>query len=95
MYDEYGATSNIGSYIQIALILIAIVYSWWSKKESAKATELEALKDKVTKLEERVKHLPDCKQINQLEKRLEAIDGQLQPLSKQIDTIYSYLLKSK
>lgn len=94
MYDEYGAT-NIWSYIQIGLIIVMIVYSWWSKRESAKATELEMLKDKVVKLEEQVKYLPDCKQINRLEIQLTAIDAKLEPLGSRIDFVYKYLYGGK
>lgn len=93
MVDEYDAPSLI-SIIQSLIFVGWLFFAWFNRKQTAKATELEKLKEDVNTLKEQVKHLPDCHQISKIEADIQGMNMQLQAMNNTLQLLHKHILNS-
>lgn len=78
------------------------VYAYLIRRDSANASDLADIRNRVVTLEEKMRHTPDQNLVNALhadmkgvQARLDGIQQSLAPLSSQLDRINNYLLTTK
>lgn len=78
------------------------VYAYLTSRDSANASDLGDLRNRVVTLEEAVRHMPDQTLVHALhadmsavKARLDGIQQSLSPLSAQLERINNYLLTNK
>lgn len=92
-------------YVNLAqwLIMAAVgIYTWYSNRQSAAASDLNTLTVRVTKLESDIEHLPDQALVNGLAGDMKAVKAELtaikesiSPLTRNIELLNGYLLNKK
>ena len=97
------------TYLVIALSLISFlcnfglgVYVFVSNRQTAKDKELQETKERLTKVEERVRNMPDHIVISDMAGDMKALREQvaglkdvISPLAKAVDRVNDYLLNTK
>lgn len=89
-------------FLQWVVMAVVGIYSWLIGRQSASQKELLDLRIRVTQVEETVKSLPTQQQVTKLieklssnEATLNQLSDRLSGLSRQLDNINQFLLKSK
>lgn len=89
-------------FLQWVVMAVVGVYSWLIGRQSASQKELLDLRIRVTQIEEMVKSLPTQHQVTKLieklssnEATLNQLSDRLSGLSRQLDNINQFLLKTK
>lgn len=88
----YEYEVNWASILQVIVFVSFAVIVYFTRKQTAKAAELESLKQDVNLLKEQIKHLPDSKQINQIEVDISAISQQMKGMKHTLDLLEAHLL---
>lgn len=97
------------SYVVVAISLISFlfnfglaVYVFISNRQAAKDKELQETKERLTKVEERVRNMPDHIVIAEISGDMKALKEQvaglkdvISPLAKAVDRVNDYLLNNK
>ncbi|MCU4395947.1 MULTISPECIES: hypothetical protein [Acinetobacter] len=97
------------SYVVIVISLISFlfnfglaVYVFISNRQAAKDKELQETKERLTKVEERVRNMPDHMVISEISGDMKALKEQvaglkevISPLAKAVDRVNDYLLNTK
>lgn len=89
MYDE---SPSVISVIQSLIFIGWLFFAWFSRKQTAKAVELESLKQDVNTLKEQIKHLPDCKQISKIEADTQGIKEKLEGVNNTLQLLHRHIL---
>lgn len=78
------------------------VYVFISNRQAAKDKELQETKERLTKVEERVRNMPDHMVISEISGDMKALKEQvaglkevISPLAKAVDRVNDYLLNTK
>lgn len=91
----YEYEVNWPSILQVIVFASFAVIVYFTRKQTAKAAELESLKKDVNLLKEQIKHLPDSKQINKIETEMAAMRQQMEAMNRTLDLLHKYLLNHK
>lgn len=91
----YEYEVNWASILQVIVFVSFAVIVYFTRKQTAKAAELENLKVDVNLLKEQIKHLPDSKQINKIETEMAAMRQQMEAMNRTLDLLHKYLLNHK
>ncbi|MCU4378260.1 hypothetical protein [Acinetobacter haemolyticus] len=97
------------SYVVVVISLISFlfnfglaVYVFISNRQAAKDKELQETKERLTKVEERVRNMPDHIVISEISGDMKALKEQvaglkdvISPLAKAVDRVNDYLLNTK
>lgn len=90
------------SVLQFLFMVWWARFTWTSARGQASAAEVNDLKDRVLRLEEQYRHMPDQKLVQQLavnmgviRAELEGVRNELRPLAKSMDRINDFLLAHK
>ena len=77
-------------------------WTWFSNRDSADSRDVENLRERITTIEETVRHLPDAETVSQiagdmreLRATMEAVRQSIVPLTAAVDRINTYLLNNK
>lgn len=78
------------------------IYAYLAKRDAANAADVNVLAQRVTALEEKMRHLPDQALVNELAGEMKAVKAGLEgiresiaPLARSLDRINDYLLAHK
>lgn len=93
MGNEYEI--NWASILQVIVFVSFAVIVYITRKQTAKAAELESLKKDVNLLKEQIKHLPDARQISKIEIDIAAISEQMRGMKHTLDLLQDHLLNHK
>lgn len=93
---------NVSSWLQYLVSGAVGVYAYLAKRDAANAADVSKLQQRVTALEEQMRHLPDQSLVNELAGDMKAVkvglDGireAIAPLARSVDRINDYLLTHK
>ena len=93
---------NFSSWLQYLVSGAVCVYAYLAKRDAANAADVSKLQQRVTALEEQMRHLPDQSVVNELagdmkavKVGLESVERAIAPLARSVDRISDYLLTHK
>lgn len=91
----YEYEVNWPSILQVIVFASFAVIVYFTRKQTAKAAELESLKKDVNLLKEQIKHLPDSQQISKIEVEMAGMRQQLVGMKHTLDLLQQHLLNHK
>jgi len=91
--DEYGAVSLAPILLQWVPMGILLWFTWYTRKASAKAAEVDLLKNEITTLKEQIKHFPSAQQFAALQADIKGLSATVTEMNGTLKLVNSFLLK--
>lgn len=83
------------SFLQWLVTAAIGIYSWFISRQAASAKELLELRARLIKLEEAARHAPSHSLVSDLHGDMKALKAEMQTMSKSLNRMNDYLMRSK